>query len=691
MSEVRDFDKFYRDLFFREEFLGDKYFNYIRFGITFVVFFLALVKAGIFSTFSMTPSLKVTLGLIAFAGVYSVFIFFLYRKNIYHWFIKYISVTVDTTLIVGSVYVYKLDHYSIYANIFFLGRFSLIFIFIFLTLLRYNFVFSVYAGILAGIEYYLFIVLDNVMTGKVFRFTGPDGVEYTSSFLKSEAILKVVYLVITGFAVGLVAIKLRNLVKNSILREHEKNRLSMENSLIENVNRENRKYLENISQGLLLINSDLIVKGHYSLFLKSIFETDRIAGLRFSDLVYSEDEAFSDDREELDKFLNILFNNKTADLDMIMDINPIVDKKIIVNSGTGKQEKYISATFAKVFDSKQNEDEIIAVIEDRTEYFTAQFELEGERKRHENEMEYISAILHTSPESLNHFMEDSEAALEYCLQNLDKLSDADVLNKAFRGIHSLKGNAASLSFNMIADHTHLLEDELDELRLGKVELSDELRSDIRSKALLVMNEIDQIKHFQVQFRKVSEEAVDSSVFNCTEFFGTVERLTEEIAEKQDKIIDLSFKNELKEFPHFSMVKSSIIHLLKNCIDHGIEDKFERLSKYKSETGKIDLSFYGDGKNYCIKMSDDGRGIDFERVKKISIEKNLIPHDEEIDNKRLLNLLFSPGFSTAEEITDISGRGVGLDAVKDSVQDLNGTIAVQTKSGQGTTFLIRIPV
>ncbi|MCR5094953.1 MAG: chemotaxis protein CheA [Lachnospiraceae bacterium] len=137
----------------------------------------------------------------------------------------------------------------------------------------------------------------------------------------------------------------------------------------------------------------------------------------------------------------------------------------------------------------------------------------------------------------------------------------------------------------------------------------------------------------------------------------------------------------------------LMHLLRNSADHGIEPPAERAAAGKPETGQIFLHAFQDGNNVVIEVGDDGRGIDVEAVKRKGIERGVITPEqgEAMSEKAIIGLLFNAGFSTAKQVSEISGRGVGLDVVKSKVESLNGEVDVRTKLGEGSTWIIRLPV
>ncbi len=157
---------------------------------------------------------------------------------------------------------------------------------------------------------------------------------------------------------------------------------------------------------------------------------------------------------------------------------------------------------------------------------------------------------------------------------------------------------------------------------------------------------------------------------------------EMIAEGSDTELDKSIIEELTD---------PVMHILRNCMDHGIEDANIRERLGKKRKGTIKIIAKNEGNIIKISIEDDGAGIDPEKVRKKAIQKNLISETKILSLQDIYNLLFTPGFSTAEKISDVSGRGVGLDVVKKSLENLNGTVQIESEIGKFTRFTIKIPL
>ena len=135
----------------------------------------------------------------------------------------------------------------------------------------------------------------------------------------------------------------------------------------------------------------------------------------------------------------------------------------------------------------------------------------------------------------------------------------------------------------------------------------------------------------------------------------------------------------------------LTHMIRNSVDHGIELPEDRVRAGKSPQGKITLCAYQEGGNVVIEVRDDGRGLDPQRIRQKAITMGLISAEDQLSDSELHELILAPGFSTADKVTDLSGRGVGMDVVKRNVESLNGSVRIESVLGQGTRVFIRLPL
>lgn len=178
-------------------------------------------------------------------------------------------------------------------------------------------------------------------------------------------------------------------------------------------------------------------------------------------------------------------------------------------------------------------------------------------------------------------------------------------------------------------------------------------------------------------------------------FNRFPRLVRDLSKDLGKNIKLFMSGEETEVDRtvIDEIGDPLIHLIRNSLDHGIESPDVRLKAGKEENGFVALRAYPDGNTVVIEVEDDGKGIDPDIIKKKAIEKKVITtaESEDMSEKEIINLLFNAGFSTVDKVTDISGRGVGLDVVKSKIEAINGTVEVISTLGQGSKFVIRLPL
>ena len=179
----------------------------------------------------------------------------------------------------------------------------------------------------------------------------------------------------------------------------------------------------------------------------------------------------------------------------------------------------------------------------------------------------------------------------------------------------------------------------------------------------------------------------------SQLFQRIERVIRDLSRKAGKQVVLETSGSETEIDKTVAEELSdpLLHMVRNSVDHGIEMAAERIAAGKSAEARIRLSAYHQGGQVVIEISDDGRGLNSTKIRKKAEERQLISADKELSESEVYQLIFQPGFSTAEQITDISGRGVGMDVVRRNVERLRGRIETQSELGKGTTFLLKLPL
>ncbi|MDX1953321.1 MAG: chemotaxis protein CheA [Verrucomicrobiota bacterium] len=200
-----------------------------------------------------------------------------------------------------------------------------------------------------------------------------------------------------------------------------------------------------------------------------------------------------------------------------------------------------------------------------------------------------------------------------------------------------------------------------------------------------------------QLRRVTRDlqrtAMSLRMVPIRKTFSKMERLVRDVALKAGKEVKLIISGEETEADRTIVAEISdpLIHMIRNAIDHGIEKPENRLALGKPSCGTIYLNAFYQGGNLMLSIQDDGAGLDRERIRTKAIEKGLITPDATLSEKEIFGLIFAPGFSTAEQITDISGRGVGMDVVRRNIEKIRGKVDIDSRKGCGTTFTISLPL
>ena len=206
---------------------------------------------------------------------------------------------------------------------------------------------------------------------------------------------------------------------------------------------------------------------------------------------------------------------------------------------------------------------------------------------------------------------------------------------------------------------------------------------------------EQIEYLERVTTNLHESVMKVRMMPIESVFSRFPRMIRDLNKKLGKKMELYMSGEDTELDRtvIDEIGDPIMHLLRNSADHGLESAEIRKERGKSEVGSIFLDAFQEGNNVVIEVRDDGNGIDTEKVKAKAVEKGTITQEQAdvMTDKEAIDLLFGPSFSTAEKVTDVSGRGVGLDVVKSKIEALGGDVEVKTKYGEGSTFSIRLPL
>ncbi len=220
-------------------------------------------------------------------------------------------------------------------------------------------------------------------------------------------------------------------------------------------------------------------------------------------------------------------------------------------------------------------------------------------------------------------------------------------------------------------------------QLGEGEMNDQRIAAIREG-------LAQLAH---NTRDLQESVMRIRMLPISFVFSRFPRLVRDISQKLGKQVELKLLGEGTELDKTVMEKISdpMVHLVRNSLDHGLESPEKRIEHGKDPCGTVTLNAFHQGGNIVIEIMDDGQGLNTQKIREKAIKAGLISDQDELSPEEINELIFQPGFSTADEVSDISGRGVGMDVVRRNIQALNGSIEVTSEPGIGSTFTIRLPL
>lgn len=273
----------------------------------------------------------------------------------------------------------------------------------------------------------------------------------------------------------------------------------------------------------------------------------------------------------------------------------------------------------------------------------------------------------------------NKIAIDEFYHDLTKISNkANILNKHWKQVNNLADKSTSENFK--------------KLQISTTDSIVELTHNLRNLQHSMHNRINELS---VLSNSLQEEIRFLRLVPAETLLHSLPRIIRDIAHSLNKNIELKMTGQLVKMDKIILegLKDPLMHLLRNAIDHGIESADIRRQLGKPETGQIAIDIHEEGDHISITISDDGCGIDTKKIANTAIKKNLITEAElsTLSEKEILELIFESGFSTKELITDVSGRGIGLDIVKENLIHLKGQVTIKTELNHGTQFYIRVPL
>jgi two-component system chemotaxis sensor kinase CheA len=456
--------------------------------------------------------------------------------------------------------------------------------------------------------------------------------------------------------------------------------------------------LDVTGDGFLTFGSDYLVRPEYSRPCEAIFGGP-ITGKRVADLLFLDEKERQDFVDGLD-----LFFSGRAKPDVIFDL---LEKRVEI------QDRAIRIEY-RAIDSET----VMVALTDITDQERLEAELAEQNRRRDLILKVVSNKTYFASylDEANELFQVLDAMASHRTSSVP----AETAEQLAAQVHTFKGNANFLGFARTATVAHDFEDQLAAIPIleGEIDLSSEV---------FVLK-----RQFYEEYNAIAETLGDQWINDLSTIslpIASVRKVEDYVRRKyesdrtlvraMEQLRSVSFASLFSRFPqliadlagrrgrrvkpvvirggdfrvlpeNYEDLVNSLTHIARNMVDHGIESPAEREMKAKSELGTVTIDLDRTDQEITIAFSDDGRGISFPAVEARAREKKLIEDNHEPSRAELLGLLFSAGFSTAEELTIVSGRGVGLNAVQQAVRRHGGKITVETRPGRGTTFRIAIP-
>lgn len=467
--------------------------------------------------------------------------------------------------------------------------------------------------------------------------------------------------------------------------------------------------LQNMHQGIFTIDPAQAVHQEYSAYLEEILQTKQIAGEQVMDLLFTDTDLGSNALDQIKAALAAILGE---DL-MMYDFNKHCLVHEYVKTMPDSSSKILELDWDPIVFETDVVEKIMVTVRDVTEIRGLQAEAEQQKW----ELELIGQILQIAPQKFESFIKNAHDFIEQNEKAIESQTepDAETIATLFRNMHTIKGNARTYGFESITDSAHEAENTYDKLRKNEItewdkalltrELSEVKRmiatyeriykdklsgnsgdgvyvdSDLVSKAREALDNVnfnnkkslaDGVTRIRSLVRAVGSETLDSVLEGMY-------KAMPELAERLGKAVpNIIINSHGIRFPQDSapIFKNVMMHSFRNAMDHGIETVAERLAAGKPEAGTITLDAKQDGDILLFSLHDDGRGLALERIREKAIERGMIKSGQKVTDEFLGNLIFHSGLSTADKVTNISGRGVGMEAVSKFMNQLGGSVKIQ---------------
>ena len=437
---------------------------------------------------------------------------------------------------------------------------------------------------------------------------------------------------------------------------------------------------DNIQQGIFLMNTEYKILSLYSrplITILSYYDTE-LEGKNFLDILAASLDARQ--LQTMKGYFEMIFS-KSKSAKVLESVNPISEFEYKIDDRIK-----ILATKFHLIEQEGSEPVIIGIIQDITREKEFEKEMLAQKEAQELEMKNMFDVIQVDPLVFNDFIEDTESNFKYINAILkDKsMTERQVVNKFFQNIHAIKSNALVLGLENFGKRLHVLEDNIKKIS-AQHDISLDNVLDLAVKLEDIMQEKDSYTKIvnKIEAFKTSNRLDSVLVHTLTLAIERIAAETQKKVELKTGQMDMDILGSRLRKP----IKDILFQCVRNSIYHGIEPVEERIQKHKKPQGLLVISIKNVDGRAEINFSDDGRGLDWNKIKNRYLVMN--PNATDVSRKTLLLSIFSPEFSTSEETTTVAGRGVGLSLVRDLVKENAGTVNVNS-SDTGLTFKFTFP-
>ena len=462
--------------------------------------------------------------------------------------------------------------------------------------------------------------------------------------------------------------------------------------LADEAKKETTEIMDTVTTGLFLVDKNLTIGSQYSKQLETLIGQKGVGGKNLLDVLASFIN--TSDLNTANDFIGQLYNARTKER-LIASLNPLIRQKVNID----EKERFLDFNFRRVYHGKDIT-RVLVNVEDVTDAVLLEQKMEQEREQNDVQLEMLSTILQADRDSLNDFISNTNRHIQSIntvlkSQGEDNASLHGKVDAIYREVHSMKGESSALKLSGFTNMAENFETNLNRLKqMPKLSGENFLGLAVQLEELIRLNHT-----IEDLLAKIGSNA--PIVLKGSEAAPTPRSNNSRYAMF---VADIAKRNHKEAAFTYSGVESTgsdtvdgvigeiAIQLLRNAVVHGIETPDVRNKRGKLPVGHVHMSLQEQGDKFLLTVEDDGNGIDYDAIaqKAVNLGKYTLDEVAKLDKRKLVSLLFSPGFSTTDKSTEDAGRGVGLDIIKDRVVSLKGTVNVTSRPQGYTRFSFTLP-